>query len=65
MSICARSDVVECSYGILSVVFGDGGFELMDGNKFTDVLDSYTSEFTDIIGNIHDNPEPVGEQKNE
>lgn len=57
-----EGDVVEYrEYGNLTVVWDDGAFQLMREDTFYDVLDHYTTVFSVVIGNIHDNPELLEE----
>lgn len=48
-------------YGNLAVVWDDGAFQLMREDTFYDMLDHYTTVFSVVIGNIHENPELLGE----
>lgn len=48
-------------YGNLVVVWDDGTFQLMREDTFYDMLDHYTTVFSVVIGNIHDNPELLEE----
>ncbi len=53
-----EGDVVECrEYGNLAVVWDYGAFQLMREDTFYDTLDHYSTRFSVVIGNIHDNPE--------
>ena len=57
-----EGDVVEYrEYGNLAVVWDDGAFQLMREYTFYDMLDHYTTVFSVVIGNIHDNPELLEE----
>ena len=59
-----EGDVVEYrEYGNLAVVWDDGAFQLMREYTFYDMLDHYTTVFSVVIGNIHDNPELLEEKE--
>lgn len=57
-----EGDVVEYrEYGNLAVACDDGAFQLEREYTFYDMLDHYTTVFSVVIGNIHDNPELLEE----
>ena len=57
-----EGDVVEYrEYGNLAVAWDDGAFQLEREYTFYDMLDHYTTVFSVVIGNIHDNPELLEE----
>ena len=59
-----EGDVVEYrEYGNLAVAWDDGAFQLEREYTFYDMLDHYTTVFSVVIGNIHDNPELLEEKE--
>ena len=57
-----EGDVVEYrEYGNLAVAWDDGAFQLEREYTFYDMLDHYTTVFSVVIGNIHDNQELLEE----